>query len=206
MAVQTSETESRLTAKGRAMRDRIVESAAELVFAGGARETTLDDVRSAVGASKSLLYHYFADKDELLRAVIDFQGERVIRAQQPELASIDSVASLRRWRDKLVQLGDEAGTIGGCPIGSLVNELGGHSEDHRRAVQVHFDHWAAQIEQGLMRMQANGCLEPPLHPKTLSVTILVAIQGGLLLAKLQRSSKALAMAVDETIRFIECPT
>lgn len=57
-----------------------------------------------------------------------------------------------------------------------------------------------------MRMQANGCLEPPLHPKTLSVTILVAIQGGLLLAKLQRSSKALAMAVDETIRFIECPT
>lgn len=85
MAVQTSETESRLTAKGRAMRDRIVESAAELVFAGGARETTLDDVRSAVGASKSLLYHYFADKDELLRAVIDFQERGSSARSSPSL-------------------------------------------------------------------------------------------------------------------------
>ena len=53
-------------------------------------------------------------------------------------------------------------------------------------------------------MQANGCLEPSLDPKTLSTTILTAIQGGLLLAKLQRSSTALATALDEIIRSIEC--
>jgi hypothetical protein len=69
---------------------------------------------------------------------------------------------------------------------------------------VHFDHWAAQIEDGFLRMQANGCLEPSLDPKTLSITFLTAIQGGLLLAKLQRSSKALATALDEIIRSIEC--
>jgi AcrR family transcriptional regulator len=156
-----------------------------------------------VGASKSQLYHYFGDKDELLHAVIDFQGARIIRAQQPELAAIDTIASLKRWRDKLVDLGDTFGKIGGCPIGSLASELAGHSEDHRRALQVHFDHWAAQIEDGLLRMQANGCLKPSLDPKTLSTTILTAIQGGLLLAKLQRSSTALATALDEVIRSIE---
>ncbi len=80
MTKQTAETESRLTSKGRAMRDRIVQSAADLVFSSGARETTLDQVRSAVGASKSQLYHYFSDKDELLHGVIDFQGARVIHA------------------------------------------------------------------------------------------------------------------------------
>ena len=203
MTNQASETENRLTSKGRAMRDRIVQSAADLVFAAGARETTLDHVRSAVGASKSQLYHYFGDKDELLLGVIDFQGERIIRAQQPELAAIDSVASLKRWRVKLVQLGDAFGKVGGCPIGSLANELASHSEDHRRALAVHFGHWASQIEGGLLRMQANGCLEPSLDPKTLSITFLTAIQGGLLLAKLQRSSKALATALDEIIRSIE---
>jgi AcrR family transcriptional regulator len=204
MTNRSSETENRLTSKGRAMRDRIVQSAADLVFAAGAREATLDHVRSAVGASKSQLYHYFGDKDELLHEVIDFQGERIIRAQQPELAEIDSVASLKRWRDKLVQLGDAFGKVGGCPIGSLANELASHSEDHRRALAVHFDHWAAQIEDGLRRMQANGYLEPSRDPKTLSITILTAIQGGLLLAKLQHSSTALATALDETIRSIEC--
>src|SRR5215470_19008954 len=79
-----SETDGHLTAKGRAMRDRIVQSAAELIFAGGVRETSLDQVRSAVGASKSQLYHYFGDKDELLRAVIDFQAALIMEVQQPE--------------------------------------------------------------------------------------------------------------------------
>jgi hypothetical protein len=52
-------------------------------------------------------------------------------------------------------------------------------------------------------MQASGYLEPPLNPKILSITLLTAIRGGLLLAKLQRSSTALATALDEIIRFLE---
>lgn len=203
MTKQPTETEGRLTAKGRAMRERIVQSAADLVFACGARETTLDQVRSAVGASKSQLYHYFSDKDELLHGVIDFQGARVIHAQQPELGAIDSVKALKRWRDKLVRLCDTYGRIGGCATGSLANELASHSENHRRSLGAHFDCWAAEIERGLLRMQASGYLEPPLNPKILSITFLTAIQGGLLLAKLQRSSTALATALDEIIRFIE---
>jgi AcrR family transcriptional regulator len=152
MTKQTAETESRLTPKGRAMRDRIVQSAADLVFSSGARETTLDQVRSAVGASKSQLYHYFSDKDELLHGVIDFQGARVIHAQQPELGAIDSINSLKRWRDKLVRLCDTYGRTGGCPTGSLANELASHSENHRRELSAHFDCWASEIERGLMKM------------------------------------------------------
>src|SRR5262252_847752 len=203
MTNRTSETDGHLTAKGRAMRDRIIQSAAELIFATGARETTLDQVRSAVGASKSQLYHYFGDKDELLRAVIDFQAALIMEAQQPELGAIDSIASLKRWRDKLVQLSDSQGRIGGCPIGSLANELASHSETHRRALVALFDHWAASIEDGLRKMQSSGRLAPSLDPKTLSTTILTAIEGGLLLAKLQRSSTALAAALDEIIQSIE---
>jgi len=203
MMIRDSETDGRLTAKGRAMRDRIVESAAELIFATGARETTLDQVRSRVGASKSQLYHYFSDKDELLRAVIDLQGARIIAAQEPELRAIDSFASLKRWRDKLVQLSDSHGRIGGCPIGSLANEIASHSEDHRRALTAHFDHWAELIEAGLLRMRARGRLNPLIDPRTLSLTILAAIQGGLLLAKLRRSSDALGAALDEIIEAAE---
>jgi len=203
MTNRVSETDGHLTAKGRAMRDRIVQCAAELIFEAGAREATLDQVRSMVGASKSQLYHYFGDKDELLRAVIDFQGASVIEAQQPELGAIDSIASLKRWRDKLVRLSGTHGRIGGCPIGSLANELASHSETHRRALAAHFDRWAALIEDGLQRMQASGRFAPKLDPRTLSTAILTAIQGGLLLSKLQRSSTALGTALDEIIQFIE---
>lgn len=200
--ISASEPGDRLTAKGRAMRERIIESAAELIFATSARDTTLDEVRSAVGASKSQLYHYFRDKDELLHAVIDLQGARIIEAQQPELGAIDSLASLKRWRSKLIQLSDSLGRIGGCPIGSLANELARHSEDHRRALSAHFDHWAELIEAGLLRMQVAGDLRR-LDPKALSLAILATIQGGLLLAKSQRSSAPLGAALDAIIRSIE---
>jgi hypothetical protein len=135
--------------------------------------------------------------------VIDFQGALIMEAQQPELGAIDSIASLKRWRDKLVQLSDVHGRIGGCPIGSLANELSSHSETHRRALAAHFDHWATSIKDGLLRMQESGRLGPSLDPKALSTTILTAIQGGLLLTKLRRSSMALGAALDEIIQSIE---
>lgn len=52
-------------------------------------------------------------------------------------------------------------------------------------------------------MQANGQLSPSLNPKTLSLAILTALQGGLLLAKLRRSSIAMGAALDEIIRLVE---
>jgi TetR/AcrR family transcriptional repressor of nem operon len=192
-----------LTPKGRLMRDRIVEAAADRVFKSGAGDTSLDDVRHEVGASKSQLYHYFSSKDELLGAVIGWQGPRIVDAQQPELASIDSFESLRVWRDKLVQLAETHGKIGGCPIGSLANELAPHDPDHRAALAVQFDHWKEQLEQAFARMQARGALAAGHSPKHLGHLFLTTLQGGLLFVKLQQSSEPLAAALDDLIRLLE---
>src|SRR5207249_1990789 len=58
------------TAKGRATRERIVQAAAKLVAEKGAAGMSLDDVRARTGASRSQLYHYFEDRDDLVHAVI----------------------------------------------------------------------------------------------------------------------------------------
>jgi AcrR family transcriptional regulator len=77
-----------LTARGAATRARIVEAAADLIYAHGVEQTSLDDVMAASGVSKSQLYHYFADKDALVLDVIARQTERVIDAQRPQLAQL----------------------------------------------------------------------------------------------------------------------
>ena len=79
---QKSEPRS-LTARGAATRARIVEAAADLIYAHGVEQTSLDDVMAASGVSKSQLYHYFADKDALVLDVIARQTERVLDAQRP---------------------------------------------------------------------------------------------------------------------------
>ena len=47
---------------------------------------------AASGVSKSQLYHYFADKEALIREVIAFQTERVLKAQQPHLDALHSLS------------------------------------------------------------------------------------------------------------------
>ena len=73
------------TARGAATRARIVEAAAGLVYRRGASATSLEDIMEASATSKSQLYHYFADKDALMRAVIELQTRRVMGVQAAHL-------------------------------------------------------------------------------------------------------------------------
>jgi TetR/AcrR family transcriptional regulator, transcriptional repressor for nem operon len=68
----------KLTRKGRATRERIVAAAAELMSRRGVARTTIEDIQEAAAVSTSQMYHYFADKGDLVAAVIDFQTDRVL--------------------------------------------------------------------------------------------------------------------------------
>src|SRR5260370_27587959 len=90
---------------------------------------------AATGTSKSQLYHYFADKDALIREVIKAQLGRIIAAQ--EAASLHEVSSwegLQRWCDHFVTATRATQGTAGCPLGSLARELADHSEPAPRAL------------------------------------------------------------------------
>jgi AcrR family transcriptional regulator len=71
MTANQSVTEPhRLTPKGRATRERIVVAAAQLMYDHGVAGTSLGDVQKAAGVGPSQVYHYFGDKESLIRAVI----------------------------------------------------------------------------------------------------------------------------------------
>ena len=89
------------TARGTATKARIVEAAADLMRAHGVASTSVDAVLAASKASKSQLYHYFADKDDLVLAVIQRQTECVLAAQELMLRGLTDLAGLRRWRTQL---------------------------------------------------------------------------------------------------------
>jgi AcrR family transcriptional regulator len=53
------------------MRDRILEKATELFMRYGIRSVSMDDIATQLGISKKTIYQSFADKDELVDAMID---------------------------------------------------------------------------------------------------------------------------------------
>ncbi|WP_433782634.1 TetR/AcrR family transcriptional regulator [Actinomycetospora sp. CA-101289] len=186
----------RLTARGAATRARIVTAAADLMYLRGVGATSMDDVIEASGTGKSQLYHYFADKDALVLAVVSTQIDRVLGFQEPLLRGLDSLRGLQRWRDAVVSGNDVHGGGHGCPLGSLAAELADHSEPVRAALVHGFDAWEALIADGLSRMRATGELTADADPDGLAAGVMAALQGGLLLAQTRRDPRRLAIAID----------
>src|SRR2546423_1294866 len=116
--------EGGLTRKGTQTRQKIVAAAADLILEQGVAGTTLEEVRAAAGVSSSQIYHYFADKEALVRAVVDYRAETVVgETHEPMLAAIEGIDGLRAWRDTIISIQEDAGCQGGCPLGSLGSEL-----------------------------------------------------------------------------------
>jgi len=194
-----SRQEAPSTRKGRATRDRIVAAAADLMYRHGVTGTSTPAVRDAAGVSSSQIYHYFADKDDLTRAVIAFQTEAILSYQASSLARLDSLDALVAWRDVVVDAARQQHGAGGCPLGSLSSEL---SDDHpwaRDALAASFTAWSEAIRAGLAAMTANGTLPPDTDPGRLALALLAAVQGGLILAQAQHTTDALEAALDTVI-------
>jgi AcrR family transcriptional regulator len=183
------------TAKGRATRERIVDIACRLMVEHGVGATSLDDVLAEARVSKSQLYHYFADKDDLVDAVIDRTVQGVLDGQ-PQLADLSSWKAIREWFDSLVVLQVEREARGGCPIGGLASELAEQRESARRELADGYARWETPLRQGLAEMKRRGRLRPGADPAKLATATMAAIQGGLLLTKTRRDPEQLRMALD----------
>ena len=189
----------RLTRKGLATRTRIVESAAELMFRHGVAGTSTEDVLAAAQVSNSQLYHYFSDKNALVRAVIEHQADQIIDGQRPLLDELDSLAAFEQWRDMLVGVQRQRHCEGGCPLGSLSSELAEANEPARTALAAGFDRWEAPIRDGLRRMRDRGELQDDTDVDRLALGTLAALQGGLLLTQAKRDAGPLEAALDLAI-------
>jgi TetR/AcrR family transcriptional repressor of nem operon len=201
--VPGSKPAARLTRKGRQTRERIVAAAADLILQQGVAGTTLDDVRAEADVSSSQIYHYFADKEALVRAVVDYQAQTIVgEIHEPALAAIEGIDGLRAWRDMIVSIQRDAGCRGGCPLGSLGSELAELDHTARRDVAAGYARWEAAISACLTGMRDRGQLSAAADPGQLASALLAALQGGLLLAKVERDVRPLAAALDVTISVI----
>jgi TetR/AcrR family transcriptional repressor of nem operon len=172
-----------------------VQAAAELVAEKGVAATSLDDVGDRAHASRSQLYHYFDDRDDLMRAMIDATTDAVLLAQDELLDHLDTWAGIDRWFRALVSLQEEREARGGCPIGSLVGQLAERDPGARANLADGFERWEAHLCAGLKRMQVSGRLSAHADPASLATSTMALLQGGLLLTQVRRDPGQLRTAL-----------
>lgn len=198
----------KLTDKGQATRARILEHAAELIYANGVHATNNDRLRRAAGVSGSQINHYFPTKESLVLAVIAWQAERVLAFHRGErFAGFDDLEAFRAWTDHYVAY--ERAYQEGCSLGSLASEIIKTDLDVHDELAGAFDQWRAIFRDGLQRMQDQRRLSAAADPTRLANLLLAAFQGGMLLAQVAQEitplRDALQTAVDHVQTFATSP-
>lgn len=173
-----------------------------MVAERGVAGTSLDDVRERAHASKSQLYLYFADREELLRDVVAVTSERVLDTQADVLADFDSLAGIERYLDATVSLQVDRQASGGCPIGSLAGQLAEQDEVARLILADGLGRWESGLRTGLEAMASRGELRAEADPALLATQTLALLQGGLLLTQVRRDTGQMRIAADTVLTLV----
>jgi AcrR family transcriptional regulator len=162
-------------------RREIVEAAAALFVEQGYERTSMSAIAERVGGSKATLYGYFRSKEELFRAVLEFD---VAQGAVSVLHAFPGKGDLRK---ELIRLGIEylTGRLADLPISNLVtlasqrrdSDMGRtfFAEVLKPAWQLLADRFAALMKDGHLRqadswtvaMQWKGLTEGELLEKRL---------------------------------------
>jgi AcrR family transcriptional regulator len=191
---------TKLTPKGAATRDRMIEGAAAELRENGVT-ATLDDIRSRTGTSKSQLFHYFPDgREQLLLAVARYEADRVLTDQQPQLGMLTTWASWQAWRDTVIARYREQGQR--CPLNALITQLGRATPGAQAVVAQLMARWQADLATGVRNMQAAGKISPGLDAGRTAAGILAGIQGGVVMMMSTGDATPLEAALDLSIGYL----
>lgn len=143
-------------------RDAIVDAAASLYARRGFSAASVADLANACGTSKSLIYHYFPAKDDVLYAVMTSHLDDLVRAAEEATQSGDAESRLRALTHAFMRL--YAGAADRHKV--LLNEIDNLAPPRRAEVVAKQRRIIAEVES-LVR-----ALRPDCGELTLPLTML----------------------------------
>jgi TetR/AcrR family transcriptional repressor of nem operon len=190
--------------KGERTRRRIVREAAGLFNTRGFAGTSVADVSAATGLEKGGVYNHFGSKDALALAAFDYAvsllRERLCAAVE---AHPDGAGRLRAMFDVYRVLSEQPFVKGGCPILNTAVEADDTHPALRDRARAAMDAWLELVAEALVTGRAAGQFRPDLDVAAAASTIVAALEGGILLAKLYREPSRMRAVIDQISFYVD---
>lgn len=158
----------------RERREEILQAARSCFARRGYHEATMEEVATAAGLSKGLIYYYFKSKQELFLALLDSWFAQFDRAWQESLASGSAAERLRRLGQLSVEAMEES-----ADLMNLLLEFWAHA-GRDPALMERFRRALSRYRQLLADVIAEGAREGEFRavdPQLSAAGVLAAYDG-----------------------------
>jgi TetR/AcrR family transcriptional repressor of lmrAB and yxaGH operons len=186
----------------RPSRERLLDSAVDLLQRQGYHGTGLNELLEHSEAPRGSLYHYFpGGKEQIGAEAIARAGEQVAAAVVHLLRAKPSVADAVEALAGLLAAGLEASHYErGCPVATTALEVTPRSEPIRAAVQASFESWLAPLRE---RLEAAGF--DRLEAARRADLAIATLEGALVLARARQNADVLRDAGRQLRAVLEAP-
>ncbi len=180
----------------RGPRERMVFSAAQLIRRDGVGATGMREVAAHAQAPRGSLQHYFpGGKEQLVNEAVQWAGRYAGNRVPRFLAALPSptpsglfAEMVRQWTDEY----ETSGYTGGCPVAAATVDCAKTTPSTREAASDAFAGWTGAVAAALTGMGV------PQHRATPLATLMIStIEGALLIARAEQSTRALDTATRE---------
>ena len=176
----------------------LVEAAHELFAASGYAQTSIEDIVRAAGVTRGALYHHFASKLDVFRAVFEREERELTR-----MLAVEAAGATDPW--ERVKAGCHA-FLNACltPSVQRITLLDGPSVLGWEAVrEIESRHALALLREGLQAAADAGFLTAD-DVETLAHLLFGALcEGGMLIARAKQPNRALARVLAQVDRLLE---
>ena len=178
-------------------RERMIQSAALLFRERGIEGTSFSDVLEHSGAPRGSIYHHFpAGKSQLAEEATRFAGDFIAAGLVAALADDDPLAAIRAFTASWLHLLRSGDFAAGCPVVAAAVE-GDRTPGARDAAGAAFAGWEGLLA-GAMERRGTA----PERARSVASLVVAAIEGGIVMARAQRSTEPLERVAAEIERVV----
>lgn len=188
--------------KGDLTRQRIIERAAPLLNQRGFSGCSMHDIMKATGLEKGGIYRHFSSKEELAREAFLYALDRAVKTRTGGLEHLTSaLAQLKSLIQRFVEA--PSPIPGGCPLlNTAVDADDGNPALHKLARKAFAD-WQRRLSAVVERGIASGEIRQGVSPSQIADTMIAALEGALVLSRLNNSREPLQHAAESLLLLID---
>jgi TetR/AcrR family transcriptional repressor of nem operon len=182
--------------KGPGTRQRLLDTAMELIWRSSYGAVSVDDICAKAGAQKGSFYHYFPCKADLAVTALEaFDEEARPEVEAMFAKSVPPAERFARLADMIIAKQEEAAQrfnqVCGCPFAALGSEIAGNNPAIAAKIQALFARHHQFLEAALRELEEERGLPGGVDPSSLAAQVSAYLIGQVTMSRIYNSLELL---------------